>query len=93
MDSSSVVSFTCRWHRISRVSASLLAALFIVVWRQFARRYRSLLEGKNALVEEDDARGVVGAAEADDRDDTGEDGRAESTVAESNDHADDAPTR
>ena len=71
----------------------VLAALFIVVWRQFARRYRSLLEGKNALVEEDDARGVVGAAEADDRDDTGEDGRAESTVAESNDHADDAPTR
>lgn len=26
----------------------VLAALFVVVWRQFARRYRSLLEGKNA---------------------------------------------
>jgi predicted PurR-regulated permease PerM len=25
----------------------VLASLFIVVWRQFARRYRSLLDGKN----------------------------------------------
>lgn len=33
----------------------VLAALFVVVWRQFAQRYRRLLEGKNALVEEDEA--------------------------------------
>jgi predicted PurR-regulated permease PerM len=34
----------------------VLAALFIVVWRQFARRYRTLLDGKN-LDEEGDATG------------------------------------
>jgi predicted PurR-regulated permease PerM len=37
----------------------VLAALFIVVWRQFARRYRKLLDGKNLDEERSDAESVI----------------------------------